>query len=70
MGMIEKEIDFSKGIIGAIFPLPPEKKCVTIRLDNDIIEWFLKRVENNGGGSYQTMINDVLNKYIDKKEQK
>ena len=31
------------------------KKRITIRLDEDILEWFKSR-----GGNYQTLINDVL----------
>ena len=49
---------------GAISPLPPGKTRITIRLDDDIIEWFRQQTEIQGGGNYQTMINQVLREYI------
>jgi hypothetical protein len=40
------------------------KTRITIRLDNEILEWFRQRVETQGGGSYQGMINDALRDHI------
>lgn len=59
-----KEYDFSKGKRGAIDPIPPGKTRITIRLDNDIIDWFRSKVEAEGDGNYQTMINDSLKEFI------
>lgn len=42
----------------------PGKTRITIRLDNEILEWFRERVETRGGGSYQTMINAALQDFI------
>jgi hypothetical protein len=61
---MKKQYDFSKGKRGALEPLPPGKTRITIRLDNDIIEWFRHQVETKGGGNYQTMINDALRDHI------
>ncbi|MCK7541245.1 MAG: BrnA antitoxin family protein [Marinilabiliales bacterium] len=61
---MKKFYDFSKGKRGAVVPLPPGKTRITIRLDNEIIDWFRDKVETRGGGSYQTMINNVLRDYI------
>ena len=61
---MKEEYDFSKGKRGAIEPTPPGKTRITIRLDNEIIDWFRDRVEARGGGNYQTMINNVLRTYI------
>ena len=58
------EIDFSAGKRGAIDPLPAGKSRVTIRLDDDVLNWFRNQVHNAGGGSYQTMINAVLRDYV------
>jgi hypothetical protein len=60
---MKNEYDFSKGKRGAIEPTPPGKKRITIRLDNEIIEWFRGQVEARGGGNYQTMINNALREY-------
>jgi hypothetical protein len=61
---MKNEYDFSKGKRGAIEPTPPGKKRITIRLDNEIIEWFRGQVESRGGGNYQTMINNALREYV------
>jgi uncharacterized protein (DUF4415 family) len=42
----------------------PGKTRITIRLDNEILEWFRDRVQAQGGGSYQGMINGALRDYI------
>lgn len=61
---MKEAYDFSQGRRGAIDPLPPGKSRITIRLDNDVIEWFGVQVENAGGGNYQTLINQALREYI------
>jgi metal-responsive CopG/Arc/MetJ family transcriptional regulator len=45
------------------------KTRITIRIDNDVLEWFRDEVETAGGGSYQTMINRALREYIQNHEQ-
>lgn len=44
--------------------VPHGKTRITIRLDNDIVEWFRERAHSAGGGNYQTMINDALREYV------
>jgi uncharacterized protein (DUF4415 family) len=61
---IKPEYDFSKGKRGAVIPLQPGKERITIRLDTDILEWFRQQAAAQGGGNYQTMINQVLHEYI------
>ena len=55
---MRKEYDFSKGKRGAVIA-SPEKKRITIMLDEDIIEFFREKAESAGSG-YQTMINQAL----------
>jgi uncharacterized protein (DUF4415 family) len=62
--MMRAEYDFSKGKRGAVIPMPPGKERITIRLDADILEWFRRQVDIQGGGNYQTMINQALREYI------
>jgi hypothetical protein len=57
---MRKEYDFKKGRRGAVLPPPAGKTRITIRLDNDILEWFRDRADAVGGGNYQSMINDAL----------
>lgn len=44
--------------------VPPKKKTITIKLDEDIIEWFK---EEQPQGGYQTFINAVLRDYVRRK---
>ena len=60
----KRQYDFRKARRGPIVPPTPGKTRVTIRLDNDIIEHFLEKVDRAGGGNYQTLINDALREYI------
>jgi uncharacterized protein (DUF4415 family) len=61
---MKKEYDFRRARRGPVVPPTPGKTRVTIRLDNDIIEHFLEKVDRAGGGNYQTLINDALREYI------
>ena len=56
--------DFSQGKQGAIDPLPAGKTRITIRLDDDILDWFREKVSLAGSGNYQTLINEVLKKHL------
>jgi hypothetical protein len=62
--MMEDEIDFSNGKRGAVLPEPPGKTRITIRIDDDVLEWFRKRIEAAGRGSYQSAMNAVLRDYM------
>jgi uncharacterized protein (DUF4415 family) len=42
----------------------PGKTRITIRLYNEILDHFHKRVHQMGGGNYQTLINEALREYI------
>lgn len=57
---MRNEYDFKKGKRGAILPAPAGKTRITIRLDDDILEWFRHQAEVAGGGNYQSMINEAL----------
>jgi uncharacterized protein (DUF4415 family) len=61
---MKREYDFSKGKRGAVVPPEPGKTRITIRLDNEILRHFRKRVHEMGGGNYQSLINDALREHI------
>lgn len=42
----------------------PGKTRITIRINNEVLEWFREHAEAKGGGSYQAMINDALRTHI------
>ncbi len=62
--MMEAEYDFSQGKRGAIDPISTGKTRITIRLDDEILEWFREQAHHAGGGNYQTMINEALRQHI------
>lgn len=61
---MKKEYDFSKGKRGPVFESPQGKTRITIRLDNDILDWFRSQAQTAGGGNYQTLINIALREYM------
>ena len=61
---MKREFDFSKGKRGAVVPAPQGKTRITIRLDDDILNWFRDQVHKAGGGNYQTLMNDALREHI------
>jgi uncharacterized protein (DUF4415 family) len=65
---MKAKYDFSKGKRGAVLPPAGEKVRITIRLDRDVVDWFRSKVEAQGGGNYQTMINDALRTCIERQE--
>jgi uncharacterized protein (DUF4415 family) len=66
---MKKEYDFSRGKRGAVIKTPPGKTRITIRIDDDVLEWFREQVHEAGGGNYQTLINSALRQYVDGKEE-
>jgi uncharacterized protein (DUF4415 family) len=61
--------DFSKGKRGRVVssePQPRGKTRITIRLDEDLVDYFLKEADRSGGVSgYQTLINDALRQHVE-----
>ncbi|MBM3179556.1 MAG: CopG family transcriptional regulator [Chloroflexi bacterium] len=66
---MKKEYNFSKGKRGAVVPAPKGKTRITIRIDDDILDWFRGEVEAAGGGNYQTLINQTLREYLNQQQQ-
>jgi uncharacterized protein (DUF4415 family) len=63
---MKKEYDFSQGERGAVEPTPPGKTRITIRIDNEVLDWFRGKVNEQGGGNYQTLMNQALREFIDR----
>jgi len=66
---MKKEYNFSKGKRGAVVPAPKGKTRITIRIDDDILEWFRSEVDAAGGGNYQTLINNALREHITRQQE-
>ena len=59
-----RDIDFSAAKRGAVLKPEPGKTKISIRLDNAVLDYFRNIVNNEGGGNYQTLINDALLDYV------
>ena len=66
---MKREYDFSKGKRGPVIRVPKGKTRVTIRLDDDILDWFRQQVDDAGGGNYQTLINEALRSFMHQKQE-
>jgi uncharacterized protein (DUF4415 family) len=61
---MKKEYDFSRAKRGPVVEVPKGKTRITIRLDNNVLDWFRTQVHRAGGGSYQALINEALRRQI------
>jgi len=66
--------DFRKGKRGRIVPPEAEqrgKTRITIRLDEDLVDHFLREADATGGAKgYQTLINEALRQHVEGKAPK
>ncbi|HZO52441.1 MAG TPA: BrnA antitoxin family protein [Bryobacteraceae bacterium] len=71
---MKKQYDFSKGKRGRVVaepPVDPGKVRITIRLDEDLVDYFGAIADRSGGkAGYQTLINSALREYVDGKTPK
>jgi len=71
---MKQKYDFSQGKRGRIVAPEPEsrgKTRITIRLDEDLVDHFLKEADASGGATgYQTLINEALRKHVEGKAPK
>ncbi len=56
-----KDIDWSE----AVLVIPPKKKAISIRVDEDVLDYFKKE-----GAGYQRRMNAVLRSYMQQKRKK
>jgi uncharacterized protein (DUF4415 family) len=66
---MKREYDFRGGKRGAVVAVPGGKTRITIRLDNEVLEWFRNQVERAGGGNYQTLINECLRRHVERSNE-
>ena len=59
------EYDFTNARRGPVVSTPRGKTRITIRLDDDVLEWFKARVSDAGGGNYQSLINATLRRAME-----
>lgn len=63
-----KEQEFDGGRRGPVIEPPPDKTRITIRLDDDILEWFRTQADAAGGANYQTLINQALREFMESRD--
>lgn len=61
---MRKKYDFSRARRGPVVPGSKVKTRITIRLDDDVVQWFKAEVHKAGGGNYQTLMNHALREYM------
>ena len=61
---MKKQYDFSRAKRGPVLPTPAGKTRITIRIDDDVLDWFRTQAHAAGGGNYQTMVNQALRAYV------
>ncbi len=67
--MTKREDEFSNGKRGAVVPVAKGKTRITIRIDDDILDWFRDQVNAAGGGNYQTLINSALREHMQRERE-
>lgn len=65
---MKRQYDFSHGRRGAVLSAPPGKTRITIRIDDDVLQWFRAQVHKAGGGSYQAVMNQALRSFMESSE--
>ena len=65
---MKREYDFSNAKRGPIAPPTRGKTRITIRIDDDILDWFRAQVHSQGGGNYQSLINNALREHLARKD--
>jgi uncharacterized protein (DUF4415 family) len=66
---MKAQYDFRNGKRDPVLKAPAGKTRITIRIDDDLLQWFRKQVHGAGGGSYQTLINVALREYLNTKRE-
>jgi uncharacterized protein (DUF4415 family) len=71
---MKQRYDFSRGKRGRVAAAEPEprgKTRITIRLDEDLLNHFLREADASGGATgYQTLINEALRRHVEGKAPK
>jgi Arc/MetJ family transcription regulator len=65
---MKAEYDLSAAVRGPVVPTPPGYTRITIRIDDEVLDWFRDKVHRAGGGNHQRLMNDALREYIEQRE--
>ncbi|MCC8364400.1 BrnA antitoxin family protein [Lysobacter sp. A6] len=59
LGVMTRELDFSKGRRGPVLPIPQGKTRITIYIDDEVLDMFREQADRAGRG-YQGAMNNAL----------
>ena len=66
---MRKNYDFSDAKPGPVLPPTPGKTRITIRIDDDVLDWFREQAHLARGGNYQSQINDALQSFVQERKK-
>lgn len=66
---MRKQYGFSKSQRLGTPTVPKGKTRITIRLDDEVLEWFKHQVDIAGGGNYQSLINTALMAHVKRADE-
>jgi len=66
---MRKQYDFSKAQRLGAHAVHKGKTRITIRLDDEVLEWFKHQVDVAGGGNYQSLMNTALVEHIKRADE-
>lgn len=61
---MKPEYDFTRAKRSPILPASKGKTRITIRIDDEVLDWFRAQVHAMRGGNYQTLINTALREHM------
>ena len=61
---MKPEYDFTHAKRGTILSAPKGKTRITIRIDDEVLDWFRAQVHAMRGGNYQTLMNIALREHM------
>jgi hypothetical protein len=65
---MKDEYDFSGGVRGPVFPMPPGYTRIRFVIADEVHDWFRDKVDRAGGGDYQRLMNDALREHVRQQE--
>lgn len=66
---MKDEYDFGGAKRGAVVPTSDGTTQITLRIDDDILEWFRRDLHEAGGGNYLSRINAALRAYMETQDE-
>jgi hypothetical protein len=59
------KLDWSRAVRGPVILPRANSTRLTLRIDDDVLDWFRKLVRQNAGGDYGDLINHALREWVE-----